>query len=363
MTIVFMIRRRDALRLMGGAFGLGAYLLTPEEAEAYPLVNHPSPKRRTRPDRKSTKFIVLHTTEAGGSSSLASLTKGGKANYLVDTDGKVYMIMGRNQVSIGCGRSMWDESANLDNHAINIENVGYHNRPLTARQYASLKDLLSDLRKEYRVDDEDVMPHSQVAYGRPNKWHRKSHRGRKRCGMLFATESVREKLGMDDEHSTDPDVREGRLVVADSYLNRVIYGDAREAAPPAIAEAEPPAPRSSPDEDVAIRTVEKGQNVWQYAGDEYPADTTIYLLKNGWIRRGDELLKEGFDFNTVPAGTRMAVGYMYGGHIRNNRSAYSVVGRDWNRPETLYIFDGKIMTGDDISSAKIPDGTLVLFRR
>jgi len=360
------IDRRVFLKSTPALLGLGASLAT--EAEAYQLIDSPSPRRNRRPNRKDTRYILLHTTEASGSSSLNSLTRGGKANYMVDTGGKIYRIMRPNQVSIGAGRSMWNGTANLDNHAINIENVGYHNRPLTQRQYASLKDLLTDLQKQYRISDERVMPHSQVAYGRPNKWQRRSHRGRKRCGMLFATEPVREKLGLTSEVRYDPDVRAGRLVIADPFLANVVYGGSRDE-PSVVAKAETPSIQEASDEDVAIRKVERGQTVWGYAGDEYANATTIYMLNDGRVRRGDELMKEKFDFDHVPEGTRMAVGYTYGGHVhrrtrnQEERTAYDIAQRDWNRPDTLYIFDGKIVTGDDINDTRIPEGTLVLFRR
>jgi len=122
--------------------------------------------------------------------------------------------------------------SNLDNHAINVEVVGYHHKPPTPQQMASLRVLLGTLKKAHRVRDRNVMPHSQVAYGGPNKWHRRSHRGRKRCGMLFATDSIRKKLGLLEKPGYDPDVEARRLVAADSYLEQVLYaesGDRKQA--------------------------------------------------------------------------------------------------------------------------------------
>jgi hypothetical protein len=210
------------------------------------------------------------------------------------------------------------------------------------------------------VKDDDVIPHSQVAFGRPNRWHRRSHRGRKRCGMLFGTEKVREKIGLTEKPRYDPDVAAGRLVIADDYLASVLYSRADPSRKvPQIPEAE--------DEDVAIRTIEKGHTIWEYAGDEYDSETTIYLLKNGMIRRGDELKAAGFNFSSISPGLKIAVGYVYGGHISANRTAYSVVGEDWDLPSTLYISPDperrKIITGDDIKESRIESETLVLFRK
>src|SRR3989344_7766515 len=202
-----------------------------EASPGLEIIDHPSPKRRTRANRLSTDFILLHTTEAPGSNSLNSLTRFGQANYVVDTNGDVYRIMNPKQISIGAGRSMWNGRTNLDNHAINIEFVGYHNERPTKKQLGNGRELIAELVKANpRINGEDIMPHSMVAYGRPNRWHDDSHRGRKRCGMLFAKEDIRKALGIGKAPKYDPDVDEGRLVVADRYLDEVLY-EGRQPVP------------------------------------------------------------------------------------------------------------------------------------
>ena len=357
-----MERRLFMMQALAGSLAALAILL-PGTAEALPITDLKSTKRKTFPERLSTRFIVLHTTEAESRSALRSIAQGGKANYLVDRDGKVYRVLGRTQASIGCGRSMWAGVSNLDNHAINVEVVGYHHKPPTPQQIASLRVLLQTLKKAYLVHDRNVMPHSQVAYGRPNKWHRRSHRGRKRCGMLFATDPIRKKLGLLEKPGYDPDVEARRLVVADGYLEQVLYGRIGRSEPTMIPVAAAAPGAIAEDDEIEVRTVEKGQTVWTYAGDEYAQETTIYLFANGQVKRGDELLRENFDFNSVQPGTRVATGYILGGNVTKERTAYSVVGKDWNRSDTLYVTDGKIIPGDEISDANIPLGTVILFRR
>jgi hypothetical protein len=357
------VGRRDfLLKALAGALTAFGILL-PKAAKALPIMDIGSPRRRTLPERLSTRFIVLHTTEAESRSALSSVSLGGKASYLVDKNGKIYRILKRSQVSVGCGRSMWAGLSNLDNHAINIEVVGYHHRPPTPQQVASLRMLLDTLKRDYRVHDKNIIPHSQVAYGRPNRWHRRSHRGRKRCGMLFATESIRKKLGLLEKPVYDPDVEARRLVVGDSYLDRVLYGRMGTSEPAMIAVGATPPAAIGEDDEIEVRTVEKGQTVWAYAGDEYAHETTIYLFMDGQVKRGDELLRENFDFNSIQPGTRIAIGYVFGGDVTKERTAYSVVGKDWNRSDTLYITGGKITPGDEISDATIPRGTVILFRR
>jgi N-acetylmuramoyl-L-alanine amidase len=357
------VNRRGFLRqVLAGAL-IAAFLLFPQKTEAVRIFDVKSPKRRTRPRRKSTRFIILHTTEADGPGALESIARDGTASYVVDPSGRINRIMGKAQVSIGCGRSMWNGLANLDNYAINIEVVGYHDKSPSPQQMENLRYLLRGLMRSYGIKARDVMPHSQVAYGRPNRWYRRSHRGRKRCGMIFAMDSVRKRLGLSDRPRYDPDVRAKRLIAADEYLEEVLYGKMGELEPAVITAQATPAIQDSEDEDRAVRTVEKGQTVWEYAGDEYADDTTIYLLADGRIRRGDELLQEEFDFQSIQPGTRIAVGYVYGGFVTKGRTPYSIVGKNWNNPDTLYITDGKIIPGDEISDEKIPVGTLLLFRR
>jgi len=357
------VGRRDfLLQTLAGGLSLFGILL-PRAAEALPIVDIRSPKRRTLPERLTTRFIVLHTTEAESRSALRSVSQGGKASYLVDKDGEIYRILGRSQVSVGCGRSMWAGLSNLDNHAINIEVVGYHHRPPTPKQAASLRMLLNTLKRGYRIPDKNIVPHSQVAYGRPNKWHRRSHRGRKRCGMLFATESIRKKIGLLEKPLYDPDVEARRLVVGDSYLDQVLYGRMGRSEPTMISVGATPPAAIGEEDEIEVRTVERGQSIWSYAGDEYAHETTLYLFLDGQVKRGDELLRENFDFNSIQPGTRIAIGYVYGGYVTKERTAYSVVGKDWNRSDTLYITGRKITPGDGVSDANIPLGTVILFRR
>ena len=208
-----------------------------------------------------------------------------------------------------------------------------------------------------------------VAYGSPNKYHRRSHRGRKRCGMQFGTTAVRLLLGLNSKPSFDPDVRAGRLVNADPYLASVLYGS--QIAPPTAVEPPQVAgvePKDEGDGDIIEGFVEIGKEkptAYSIAGNEYASATTIYFLTDGRVRRGDELLKQDKNLmDHLPEKTRILVGYVYGGNITNNRVPVSVVGREWNYPSTFYrLPDGRIVSGDNVNPRAIPRGTIVLFRR
>lgn len=183
-----------------------------------------SPRNPERSIRKSTTLIILHTTEAPARSSLNKLSERGEAHYCVVENGTVYRIVDRDREAFHAGRSMWNGKSNVDEFSVGIEVVGYHDKQLTLAQLSALRELLVELKTLYGIDDAHVLCHSHVAYGAPNKWHKRSHRGRKQCGMLFAMPSVRTKLGLTQRPSYDPDIRAKRLIQADEYLSRVLYG-------------------------------------------------------------------------------------------------------------------------------------------
>ena len=184
-----------------------------------------SPRNAERRIRPATRLIVLHTTEAHARSSLNKLKERGEAHYCVTEDGTVYRIVDRDRVAFHAGRSMWNGKEDCDDYSIGIEVVGHHDKPVTLKQIAALKELVASLKSIYSLTDGQVVCHSHVAYGAPNKWQSRRHRGRKRCGMLFAMWSVRTRLGLKARPAHDPDVKAGRLVQADGYLAQVLYGN------------------------------------------------------------------------------------------------------------------------------------------
>lgn len=186
-----------------------------------------SPRNRERLLRRQTNFIILHTTEAPTESAVNKLSANGECHYMIDPNGRIYRIIDSRRVAYHVGVSMWNGRVNLDDCSIGIEMVGYHDKNLSSAQYTSLAALLRELKLQYKIPDERVMPHSMVAYGRPNQWQKRNHRGRKRCGMLFAQASVRKRLGLKSRQGNDPDVRSGRLMVADAYLQSVLFGGVR----------------------------------------------------------------------------------------------------------------------------------------
>jgi len=388
--------------------------VSPGAEGALNIASYYSPRNSERPPRASTEFIILHTTEGPARGSLRKLHERGEAHYFVNTDGRVLRIIHRDRVAFHAGRSMWGGKTDLDNCSIGIELVGYHDRDITAAQYRALKELLRQLKSIYRIPDENVLTHSMVAYGAPNAWHKRSHRGRKRCGMLFARDSVRKKIGLNKKPAYDPDVRAGRLINADRQLAQALYS--RDTSPGAPVAGPTPsnavvlaagktawdvardryntaevtyrfpdgkevrgdrvtnwnsipagtvvvlgeAATENPVDPIRVLGRD-GKTALEVAGEEYALATTIYFFPDGRIRRGDEMAAG--DFKTLPAETRVLVGYVDGGYIRKGRSAFDICGPRWNRPDTYYrLADNRLVGGGSISETSIPRDTRVFFR-
>ncbi len=402
-----------ALCLLGLCLLLGGV-----SARGLELVNRFSPLNEERSPRRSTEYIILHTTEGPAKGSLDKLRKYGEAHYMVDTGGTVYRIIDRKRIAMHAGRSMWNGETDLDNISLGIEIVGYHDRPITSAQKRALKELLRQLQSVYKIPDSKVLPHSMVAYGRPNRWHPKAHRGRKRCAMLMAQSSLRAELGLSGKPSYDPDVRAGRLVVADERLERVLFGPdprASQAAARSSASDDPNVIRAGrsawdiarenykssgtiyrfPDgttrkgseikdwsklppgtrvtiadresesqtgEDRVQEIGKDGANAWEIAAAAYNDTDTIYFLLDGRVRKGSEMSRDILD--TLPKGTRLLVGYVGGGVLTGSRSAYDAVGPRWNLSTTFYRFpDGTIRSGSEIDETSIPNRTMVFVPR
>jgi N-acetylmuramoyl-L-alanine amidase len=408
------------MKRTGQCIAIAMLMLQPCTKAELNIRDHYSPRNSERPRRKATSYIVLHTTEGATQGSLDKIHRNGEAHYVVDTGGRVYRIIDRFRVAYHAGRSMWSGRRNVDEVSIGIEIVGFHNKNLTSAQFAAVRELLKQLKATYSIPDKHVMPHSMVAYGAPNRWHKRSHRGRKRCGMLLAKPSVRRKLGLYSQPSVDPDVRAGRLVVGDPYLHDVLFDHEHDPRPAPIVET------AKPNGDAGERIIGNGKSAWDLArenynspqtkyvlpngtvqfgnqitnwkrippgtrviidaslpentedaileiggsdgqtlndiaGDEASSEGTIYFLSDGRVRTGAELGTNGLA--RLPAKTRVLVGYVVGGYITRTRSAYDVCGELWNAPSTIYRYpDGSIRYGRQVNENSIPRGTQVFFR-
>ncbi len=371
-----------------------------------------SPRNRERTVRKSTTLIVLHTTEAPSRSALRKLSDLGECHFCIDESGRVYRIIDHRREAYHAGRSMWNGRANVDEFSLGIEMCGYHNKPLTSAQYQSLAALVGELKYIYKVPDHNVLAHSHVAYGAPNKWQKRSHRGRKRCGMMFALPSVRARLNLKSRPASDPDVKAHRLVVADDYLAKVLYG--------AVQQKQTMASASTGARDSNL--IAKGRGAWDIARDAYDDPTTLYIFPDGKQKRGHQLANfkllpvgtkvlvnapadnraekyqvvgdngkaqdiagdevrsastvyvypdgryargNQLDANGIlklPYGTKVLLGYSVGGPISPDRPAAAICGSRWRSQDTFFLISGVLISGAQVNDAKIPAGAMVFFK-
>ncbi|MBR1609620.1 MAG: N-acetylmuramoyl-L-alanine amidase [Kiritimatiellae bacterium] len=336
-----------------------------------------SPRNKQRPLRKSTRFIVLHTTEGSARGALEKLSANGECHYVVDEAGRVYTIVDRGRVAYHAGVSMWNGTTDLDACSIGIEVVGYHDKEATAAQFAALKRLVGDLKRVYKVPDERILTHSMVAYGEPNRWQKKKHRGRKRCGMLFASASARKKLGLAGKPAFDPDVRAGRLVNGDPELARILYGQSGggratgegRASPSGLAgkgagsgnkPAKPGAGAGGKAPAPGLYAVTAGKKPLDVAGSAAAASTTFWFPPDGSWSAGSSLPVA--KTAALPAGTRVLVGYRHAGTVSAKKPVFSLCGPRWNKPDTYYYIRGKLRSGSGMDEKSIPAGTPVFVR-
>jgi len=366
-------------------------------------------------ERKHTRYIIVHTSELGLDTTLRVVskgkrfrngrtTKGGHTHYVIARNGRTYRIMDKQWIADHAGTSMWDGRTDLSRMSIGIELVGYHYAPITDQQYRSVGLLIEILQRVYDLDDRAVLTHSQVAYGRPNRWHKRDHRGRKRCAKNFE----RAKADLGPTWPYDPDVHAGR-VVADTQLAEVFYS--RRIMTAAIEQtniiskvntawliAGEDFDSSStvyqfPDgrvyagdqitskvgwdripaktlvllnqtgsldelkEDGPVKTIADGITAWSLAGRSYNDRTTIYFLPSGHIKSGSTIS----DWDDLPVSTRLIIGYKGPFPVSKDRSAYRIAGKKYKDPQILYYLPSRqLMGGNEIKDfSNLQAGTLV----
>lgn len=373
-----------------------------------------NPRFAKRP-RKSTRHIIIHSTEGSLPSSLRTLSRGkvrrrryvsrgGHAHYLIAKNGTVYRILDPKYRANHAGVSMWNGLDGLSDHSLGIELEGYHNVPFTDRQYRSLKELLRILQKRFRVKDRDVLEHYRIAYSRPNRFHRKKRRGRKRDPGV--DNFNRRRAGLTDEYRRDPDVVAGRIGASPDGVQL-----ARKSRPKASATAAPKDDKRKANDSLAAaarkpgkkvgdgnlattarnskerrdngrlispaatpsrkNTITAGRTAWKIAGRQYKAASTLYRFPDGRWLRGHEIR----DWSDIPSGTVVELGVEEDKVVSADRAEVllPVVGESmspWkianvlhNSSITYYLFPGgRILAGHRIERfADVPPGTRVLI--
>ena len=314
-----------------------------------------SPRNPERKVRPSTDFIVLHTTEAPAKSSLNKVSERGECHFCVTEEGTIYRIVDRDREAFHAGRSMWNAREDLDKYSIGIECVGYHDKPMSLIQLYAIRDLVKELKAMYRLGDERVVTHSMVAYGAPNKWQKKKHRGRKRCGMLFAMPSVRKILELKTRMTSDPDVRAKRLTVGDPYLEKVLYGtvDTMRNSYPKTPAPSAPAPTPKP----------SGGILGIFRREDPPAPVAKPAVKPAPAPSAPKpTVRAGFKQPPKSIVELKARGYKKRGEVSKKLTASQIAGGKWNSSDTYYTIRNKVIPGNIINPAKIEVGMAIWMK-
>lgn len=298
-----------------------------------------SPRNPERAIRKSTELIILHTTEGAEKGSLNKLCERGEAHYCVTADGTVYRIVERDREAFHAGRSMWNKKEDVDKFSIGIEVVGSYNKAMPMKQLLALRQLVKELKSMYHLSDDKVITHGHIAYGAPNRWHNKKHRGRKRCGMLFAMPSVRSVLGLKSRPAYDPDTRAKRLIVGDDFLRRALY-TSFDSMKSFYGGVNVPMPAPRPASPGNKRTSSKP--VIQAPSNK--SQVKIALLPKSI----DELKKRG---------------YTQAGTVVKGKTISSIVGKKWNSATTYYTIRDKVIPGNLIDPQKIEVGMVIWVKK
>ena len=314
------------------------------------------PRKFKKRRRKSTRFIVIHSTESGLKSALNTLSRGGYTNYLVDRNGIIYRILHKNYRADHAGLSMWDGQKDISSYSIGIELVGYHNDPFTKVQYKSLSWLIDTFQKQYRIPDWKVLEHFRVAYGRPNRYVKKMHRGRKKDPGIFNFDRDRAGLKSKDKRNSalyDPDVDKGRLIPdPDINVARLKRKDKKEYKVQVAA--------------LSSNVITATNSAWRIAREDYDNPNTVYKFPNGRVLRGNQI----DDWSDIPVGTEVYLNRSEETEsdvlsvpvITEGLSAFDLVGVSYKRSDTYYIFPkGTVKHGKQIRRWwRIPPGTYVL---
>tara|TARA_B100001063_G_C16727948_1_gene537544 strand:+ start:745 stop:1485 length:741 start_codon:yes stop_codon:yes gene_type:complete len=129
--------------------------------------NFSYPKR----DKKLIRFIIIHYTgmkkESNAIQRLTDLKSKVSAHYFIKNNGEIINLVPELFEAWHAGKSRWKSIQSLNRYSIGIEinNPGHLNgyRKFFLNQIFSLKKLLRHLSKKYKIKNDNVLGHSDIA--------------------------------------------------------------------------------------------------------------------------------------------------------------------------------------------------------
>ena len=136
------------------------------------ITNNYSPNfNLTKRSNKNIKYIVIHYTgmksEFKAIERLCDKSKKVSAHYFIKNNGEIINLVPDLHEAWHAGKSRWNNQKSLNKNSIGIEihNPGhsYHYKDFSSKQLNSLKLLLKELIKKYKINLKNILGHSDIA--------------------------------------------------------------------------------------------------------------------------------------------------------------------------------------------------------
>ena len=120
--------------------------------------------------KKKISFLIFHYTETENLAKAIKLLTGKKrkvsCHYIIDKNGEIYNLVDEKKRAWHAGESMWKRSKDINSRSIGIEIV-YPGEVLRKKykkeQIESLIKLSLSLKKKYKICNQNILGHSDIA--------------------------------------------------------------------------------------------------------------------------------------------------------------------------------------------------------
>ena len=154
--------------------------------------------------KKKISFIILHYTETKSLSEAIKLLTSKKrkvsCHFIVDKDGVIYDLVDINFRAWHAGESKWKKSSDINSRSIGIEIVNFGEKSkdkFTNEQINSLINLIKFLKKKYKIRNNKILGHSDIAPLRkidPGKYFPWEYLSKKSIGIWVQNEKNNKAL-------------------------------------------------------------------------------------------------------------------------------------------------------------------------
>ena len=130
----------------------------------------PNFDQKTRSSKSITSIIIHYTGMQSERESLKRLTSPSSkvsCHYLIKRNGEIINLVGEGRIAWHAGKSMWGKYKNLNKNSIGIELVNkghkYGYQGFTKPQISKLVMLCRNLKKKYKIKNNLILGHSDIA--------------------------------------------------------------------------------------------------------------------------------------------------------------------------------------------------------